>query len=186
VKKRKSRGGWTTLGRRVVYRNPWFVVRKDVVTRPDGKPGAFHVIETKGAAVFIVALNARNEVLLVKLFRYPTERWSVEVPGGNSEGQRPLAAAKRELEEETGWRARRWKKIGSFQSVNGLSSELSYVYLATSLERTGRDRQAEEGIVGAFFVPFARALRDVAEGRITDGKTVCALAYAALAKRALH
>ena len=175
----ERRGPWLRLGSRIVHRNPWYQVRRDRIVRPDGRPGAYYVIRTKGPSVFTVALDDRSRVCLLRIYRYPTDRDSWEVPGGNSEGQAPLAAAKRELLEETGLRARTWRKAGVWQTVNGLSDELSYVFVASMLRASAGQRQLEEGIREVRFVAWSVLARMVRTGELSDGQSIVALVQAA-------
>lgn len=179
-------GNWRRLSSRTAYRNPWIRVREDQVIRPDGNRGVYGVVETKGPCVYIVALTPRSEVILTKQYRYPTRRWSWELPGGNSDGQRPLVAAKRELQEETGYTARRWRKIGTFQTTPGMCSEISHVFIARGIRPAASDKRAAEGITAVKPIPFATALRWVHAGRITDCQSVAALLHAALNLRRIR
>lgn len=170
---------WKKLSSKVVHKNPWYAVRKDKVIRPDGKKGEYNVVEFP-PSVFIVAINEKKEVLLVQLFRYTTSRVSIEIPAGNTEGQRPLFAAKRELLEETGYKAKQWKQVGKFQAANGILNTESYVYLAQDLTSTEENSKLEEGITKVFTLPFEEVLNMVQQGKFTDGQSMIALFYAAL------
>lgn len=177
-------GGWTTTGSRVVYENPWIRVREDAVVRPDGSPGVYGVVEVRHASVFVVALTDDDEVVLVSQRRYTTGEVSVEVPAGGTDGEDPLVAARRELAEETGLTAREWTHVGRMTALNGIASAHEHVFVARGLSPVrgdaGAHSQAEEGIDSVRTVPFADALRMVADGTICDGESVAALAYAAL------
>ncbi len=170
---------WKTLSSKVVYRNPWYFVRQDRVIRPDGTRGTYDVVVSPDS-VFIVALDDRGRVLLIGQQRYTTRMYSMEVPGGGSSGQPPLPAAKRELQEETGYVAKRWRKLGAFQSTNGMLCEIAHVYLAQGLRQTAHHEQAEEGIDQMRWVSLPTALRMIRRGQITDGQSMSALALAAL------
>jgi 8-oxo-dGTP pyrophosphatase MutT (NUDIX family) len=146
---KKPRSLWKTLGSKSVYENPYFKVREDQVARPNGTRGKYFVIETK-PSVFTVALTPENEVYLIGIHRYTTKQYSTEVPGGSTDGQKPLQAAKRELWEETGLKARQWKKIGEFQVWNGPAEEIACVFLATGLTETGCNKMLDEGIAEVF------------------------------------
>ncbi len=163
-----------------MHSNPWYRVRQDRVLTPEGKKGIYNVIEKPPSAITI-ALNTRGEIALIKLFRYPTQMSSIEIPNGSIEpGESPLRAAKRELNEETGLRAKTWKKLGVLQGCPGFSNSLYHVFLATNLTQTSSHRREEEGIESVTFAPFRTVLRMIQDGRITDNATVGPILLAAL------
>lgn len=178
--------GWTTHGSRVVYENRWIRVREDDVTRPDGGAGIYGVVEVRQPSVFVVALDDEDRVVLVRLFRYTTGAWSLEVPAGGSDGEEPLVAAQRELLEEAGLVAGSWVEVGRMDALNGIADAPEHVFLARSLTAAdaaasgSAQAQAEEGIAEVVRVPFAEALAWVGDGTIRDGESVAALAFAAI------
>ena len=103
---------WLTTGTRLVYDNPWIRVREDQVIQPDGKESIYGVVEFKNIAIGVLPIDSEGFVHLVGQFRYPIDRYSWEIPeGGCPEGEDPLAAAKRELLEETGLSASNWEEL---------------------------------------------------------------------------
>lgn len=173
---------WLTIDSRTAYENPWIRVREDRVIRPDGGSGIYGVVELRQPAVFIVALDDEDRVLLVTVDRYATGPGSVEVPAGGTDGEEPEFAARRELLEETGYVAREWVRVGEIDALNGVASAPEHVFLARRLaagSAPGRT-QAEEGISGARWVPFPEVLAMIAAGAIRDGETVAALALAGI------
>lgn len=173
---------WRTRTSTTVYENAWIRVREDQVDRPDGSAGLYGVLEVRQPAVFVVPVTDDEEVVLVDVARYTTGAGSLEVPAGGSDGQDPLVAAQRELREETGLVADRWEPIGFMYALNGISHAPEHVFLARGLRTADAPaEQAEEGITAVRAVPWAEVLTLVRDGTITDGETVAALMYAALA-----
>lgn len=173
---------WHTRSSTTVYENAWIRVREDQVDRPDGGAGIYGVVEMRHPAVFVVPVTADDEVVLVDVARYTTGAGSLEVPAGGSDGEEPLVAAQRELREETGLVADSWEPIGFMFALNGVSHAPEHVFLARGLRPADVPaEQAEEGITAVRTVPWAEVLRLVADGTITDGETVAALMYAAIA-----
>ncbi len=170
---------WRTLASRVVYTNPWMTVREDRVVRPDGEEGIYGVIETC-AATGVVALTDDDQVYLVGQWRYAFDAYSWEIPeGGAEEGEAPIDAARRELEEEAGVVAEHIEPLGGpFHLTNSLSSETGYLFLARGLKKTATNPDPTEQLA-VKTVPFEEALAMVDDGTITDSVTIIALLRAA-------
>jgi 8-oxo-dGTP pyrophosphatase MutT (NUDIX family) len=174
------RNPWKRLSRRIAYENPWIVVYHDEVTRPDGQPGIYGVVHYRNRAVAVVALDEQDRVLLVGQFRYTLDVYSWEVPeGGARADEEPLAAAQRELLEETGYSAGDWQLILRTHLSNSVGDEEGLCYLARSLhEGTAQPEGTEE--LQVRWVPFAAALAMIAKGEITDSLAILALQRVAL------
>lgn len=172
---------WVTHETTTVYANAWISVREDRVTGPGGA-GIYGVVTMRQPAVFVVALDDQDRVCLVTLDRYTTGR-SIEVPAGGSDGEDPFLAARRELLEETGHVASEWTSLGIMNALNGIADAPEHVFLARGLtltEDSGSASQVEEGIDCVSWVPFDEVLEMIADGRISDGETVAAIAYAGI------
>ncbi len=171
---------WTTRTSRTVYENRWIEVREDQVTGPAGD-GIYGVVRMRNPAVFVVALDTCDRVCLVELDRYTTGR-SWEIPAGGSDGEEPLVAARRELAEETGLRADDWNLLGTMNALNGVAEAPEHVFLARGLTAAtdATASQREEGITGLLWRAFPDALAMIADGRIADGETIAALAFAGI------
>lgn len=163
---------WKRLDTRHIYRNPWMSVREDKVIRPDGQEGIYGVVETR-IATGVVALTPEREVYLVGQYRYPTDMYSWEiVQGGTDEGEDPLEACQRELQEEAGLIARRWERLGGEVHLsNCISSEIGYVYLAEDLIETEATPDGTE-VLQVRKAPLEEALMMAKTGGIVDAVSI--------------
>lgn len=153
-------------------------VYRDEVEMPDGATSVREWIRHPGAAA-VVPLFPDGRTLLVRQFRYPPQRTFLEVPAGklDQEGEDPEAVAARELEEETGWKAQRFARLGSFYPCIGYSDEIIHFFLAEDLERGSRGLEEGEHME-VVEMPFAQALEQVRRGEVLDMKSVTALLFA--------
>lgn len=131
--------------------------------------------------MYIVALDEGNRIWFVNVYRYPTGRWSWELPAGGCENNEPLEqAARRELEEEAGLSASTWEHIGQNSVWNGVATETSHTYLATGLTRIQANGQNEEGISRATLIPLDEVIAALKDGTLSDGQTMTSLLHALL------
>jgi 8-oxo-dGTP pyrophosphatase MutT (NUDIX family) len=173
-------GPWRRRARRVAYENPWITVWHDDVLRPDGSPGIYGVVHFAGLAAGVVVLDGEDRVLLVGQHRYTLDAYSWEIPeGGVPAGEAALDGARRELREETGVVAARWREIGRFHLSNSVSDEAGVLYLATDLAQEAAAPEATEELV-VRWVPFDEALAMTLDGRITDAMAIMGLQRVAL------
>jgi 8-oxo-dGTP pyrophosphatase MutT (NUDIX family) len=164
---------WKTLSSRTAYENAWLRVREDQVTRPDGKPGIYGVVEIR-PSVGVVALNERDEIVLVGQWRYALNRYSWEIPRGGSRVDETdmQRAAERELAEEAGVLAAHWQAMGTVDVGNGVLDDVQSLYVATGLTATNTNFDAEEDI-SIVWKPFDDAIKMAMDGTITE---VCSIA----------
>ena len=175
---------WQTVSTRVVYDNPWIRVREDEVVRPDGRPGIYGVVHFKNVAVGVLAVE-EGTLYLVGQHRYPLGLYSWEIPeGGCPEGEEPLRAAQRELEEETGLRARLWTRMGEAHLSNSVSDELAVWFLAEGLTQGERRPEGTEKLV-VRRVSFDEAARMLDAGEITDALSMLAIQQLLLSQKTL-
>jgi 8-oxo-dGTP pyrophosphatase MutT (NUDIX family) len=165
---------WRTVGSRTVYRNPWLSVREDRVIRPDGAEGIYGVVEIP-LSCGIVAIRDDGQIALVGQWRYVHDKFSLEIPTGGSEpGESPLAAAQRELAEETGLRAGQWTGLGTVDNSNGVTTDVAHLFLARDL-RSGPAAEFGNEPVELRWMPFADAVRSVMTGEITESVSVAGI-----------
>ena len=170
---------WRTLSSRVVYRSPWLVLREDEVIRPDGAEGIYGVVEIPFSCG-VVALDCDNQIALVSQWRYVHGKLSLEIPtGGSAQGEIPLAAAKRELIEETGLTAGSWTPLGTVDNSNGVTTDVAHMFVARDLKSGAPVPQGDER-VELRWMPFAGAVRLVLTGGITESVSVAAILKAEL------
>lgn len=170
---------WQTISSRESYDNPWIKVRHDDVIRPDGQPGIYGVVHFKNRAIGVLPIDAEGCTWLVGQYRYTLHEYSWEIPeGGGPLDEAPLAAAQRELLEETGLVAKHWELLGRAHLSNSVSDEEALYYLATGLTEGEAQPEGTERLQ-IRRVLFAEALRMVQSGEITDALSVLTIqAYA--------
>jgi ADP-ribose pyrophosphatase len=172
-------GSWRTLGREYVYRNPWCAFRVDDVELPGGLQIEYGVLESGGFAA-VVPITAGGDVVLVRQWRQPLGAFTLELPsGGVDAGEEPEQAARRELFEETGYRAERLEHLASVHTSTGRSTEVCHLFLCAAVwdERGPRPEPTE--FIQVVELPFEEATRRIREGAITDAATVLGLLWSA-------
>lgn len=162
------------LSRESIHQGRVLDLSVDTVRIPNGNVVELELIEHPGASA-VVPLDADGQVLLVRQYRYATGGYLLEVPAGKLDGgEDPETCARREVEEETGYRVSRLVPMGWIWTTPGFSDEKIWLYLAYDLEPTASDLQADE-VLTVERVPLDRALKMAADGEITDAKSICAL-----------
>ena len=150
-------------------------VYRDTVELPNGKEASRELIRHIGA-VAVVPLTDDGNVIVERQFRYPQGQVITEIPAGklDSFDEDRLEAIKRELREETGYVADEWMELGDYHPAAAYTDERITLYLATGLHKGERELDEDE-FLDVIEVPLIDLVKDVAAGKITDGKTQVAI-----------
>lgn len=167
----------TQLSSRSVYCGSLLHVKEDRVALPDGRQATREYIVHPGAVV-VVPLLDNGDVIMERQFRYPLRRDLYELPAGKLDpGEDPLSCGQRELLEETGYIAAKWRFLATIHPCIGYSDESMSLYLAEDLTPGEHKRDGDE-FLEIFTLSLVEALDWVRCGRITDVKTVIGLFWA--------
>ncbi len=166
---------WTKLSSRSVFENDWMQVLEDHVINPGGGENRYGHVHFKNRAVAIIALDDDDNTWLVGQQRYTLGEYSWELPmGGAPLDEEPLAAAKRELKEETGMTANHWEEVMRLHTSNSITDEVGLVYVATGLSQ-GEPQTEEMEELAVRSLPLDAAVHMVLDGEITDAISAAAL-----------
>jgi ADP-ribose pyrophosphatase len=177
---------------KILHKGHYLTFRIDTIERADGSRAQREVAGHPGA-VAILAIDDEDRVLMVRQFRSPAGRTLLEVPAGTLDVDPETGmiedharAAPRELEEETGYRARSWKLLTSFWTAPGFATELMHLYLATDLRPAHEDRLGpdEDERLELEAVPWREAVAAVDRGEIADAKSIVGLLWLDRMRRA--
>lgn len=155
----------------------------DTVRFPDGSTGELEMVRHPGASAVVPLLGASDdpdpELVLIRQYRYAAEQYLYEIPAGRLDpGETPPECARRELLEETGYRAANVALLFTMYTTPGFTDERIHLFLATGLEAGAHQREADEFME---LVPtrLSRALAMIEQGEIQDAKSALAVLFAA-------
>ena len=172
---------WKVHGTRTIYDNPW--VRLDLVDleQPGGRRFEHHVVRLPAAAV-AVAVDDEDRVLMLYRHRFVADRWGYELPGGLvDDGEEPIEAIAREIEEETGYRAGSISRLLSFEPMVGMVESPHHLFIATNLQFVGEPTETTEA-ERLEWVPLTSVSGLIARGEIWNSGTLIALAQVLLSR----
>jgi 8-oxo-dGTP pyrophosphatase MutT (NUDIX family) len=168
---------WTVHGERPVYSSEWVTVTLADVELPDGRRFPHHVVRMPGAGVAVV-VRREHEVLMLWRHRIVTDTWGWEVPAGAVDaGEPPERAAERETLEETGWRPRGLRLLGTYAPMGGRCDQRTHVFAADAADHVGEPEDVHEA-ERIEWVPVERLPGLLRSGEISEGYTITALAWA--------
>ena len=178
--KTSSKGQKTrVVSSKVVFKGRVFSVYRDEVVEPGGHKNVREVIRHNGSVVILAIDESKNpadpEVILERQYRHAAGQSLLELPAGRVEpGESTLAAAKREMIEETGYRAKKWTLLTKYFASPGFLGEWMQIYLAREIS-AGEAQPEEDEKIDIVRMPLSEALALVAANKIHDGKTLIGL-----------
>lgn len=160
----------------IAYQNPWITIHEDEMIDQQGNTGIYGYMESHDSCM-VVVLDDQERIYLVRGFRYPSQSFGWELPGGGGDGEDLIDASKRELEEETGILAKTWDKLGEAYVCNGLMTEKMAVYLAHDLNFGDKPEQSDEKFEDMRFFTLSEIDMMIKTGDINDCQTITGLHY---------
>lgn len=171
----EEKNGYKTISSTVDYQTPYSTVYKDIIIFPDGKEKEYWIAERAPFSI-IIPLFPDNSTILVGQYRIPVDYYSWEFPMGSVEGAQPLENAKQELQEETGYIAKKWEHIGNYFWGPGTTTTKVSVFIARDLkEGTPHPEETEHLTVKRLTIPEIEHM--IQSGDILDGPTITAYHY---------
>jgi ADP-ribose pyrophosphatase len=168
----------STISSEQVFAGHLLTIFRDTVQLPDGQHGQREYVQHPGA-VMIIPQFEDGSFLMEHQYRYPFHQVMLEFPAGKMEaGEETLETAQRELEEETGYCAKRWHYLTSFHPIVSYTTETIHCYLAQDLYAT-QARPDEGEFIETLTLSAQEALQGVQSGAIRDGKTILAILWLA-------
>lgn len=164
------------LSSEVVFECALFKVRHDKLVEPGGKHSERDVIRHNGSVVILALDNAKSKkdpwIVIERQYRHAANRFLWELPAGKLEaGEEPLKGAQRELEEETGYKAKKWRPLVEYFASPGFLGESMKVFLAEGLV-PGDAHPEEDEEIEIRLVRLSDVLKMIEKGAILDGKTL--------------
>jgi ADP-ribose pyrophosphatase len=164
------------LSSEVVFDGPLFKILRDRLIEPGGSENVRDVIRHNGSVVILALDNSKSKkdpwIVIERQYRHAANQFLWELPAGKLEaGEDSLAGAKRELEEETGYRAKKWKPLVEYFASPGFLGESMIVFQAEGLVAGDAHPEADEQIE-LRLVKLSEVLKMIAKGAIKDGKTL--------------
>jgi len=168
----EKRGPWTVFDKEIRFETPWLRIDDYNALRPDGAPTRYGVVHFKNTALGVLPLFENGDTLLVGQHRFPADRYSWELPeGGGDPRQDPVAEARRELEEETGYYATEFQEYLRMDMSNSVTDEIAIGYIATNLV-PGRTNPDPSEVLETRRIAFKDLLNECVSGQIFDSLTL--------------
>lgn len=183
----KLRGKAELVSSKLSYQGKVFSVYTDTVIEPGYSRANIRDVIRHNGSIVVLAVDESSapedpDIILIRQYRHAAGQFLLELPAGRIEvGEAPLAAAKREMIEETGFRARRWTLLTKYFASPGFLGEWMQIYLARDI-REGQATPEEDEHIEIVRTPLSKAMELVATNRIHDGKTIIGLSLYSAAR----
>jgi ADP-ribose pyrophosphatase len=172
-----SSPSWVTRASRVLFESRWLRLRQDDVRLPSGEDITYTWVD-HGGYVVVVPILADGRAVMERVYRHTVKRTLLECPSGGLDGEEPITAGRRELEEETGYTAREWQYLGSFFGAVGTSNERFHVVVARDVSLDGQVRREATEEIEVVLVPLAELRTAVLRGELEDAPSALAILVA--------
>ena len=180
-KANKAKGNETEqlLSSEVVFQGPLFRVLHDKLIEPGGKKSERDVIRHNGSVVILAIDKSKSKkdpwIVMERQYRHAAKQYLWELPAGKLDaGEEPLTGAQRELEEETGYRAKKWKPLVEYYGSPGFLGESMKVFQAEGL-MAGDAHPEDDEEIEFRLVKLSEIVKMIEKGAIKDGKTLCSV-----------
>jgi ADP-ribose pyrophosphatase len=165
---------WKTTASRTLVETRWLRVHEDAVQLPNGEDTTYTWVD-HGGYVVIVPILADGRVVMERVYRHTLKKALLECPSGGLDGEDPITAGRRELEEETGHTAREWRQIGAFYGSSGISNERFAVVVARDLRDDGQVRREATEQIEVVRIPLAELRAMALRGELEDAPSALAI-----------
>ena len=174
--------GWKVRHSHYLFQSHWYSLRQDELTLPNGKNITYTLVDHPGY-VMVVPLLADGRVVMERVYRYTLQRTCLECPSGGLDGEPSAVAARRELEEETAYRAGKLELLGRFIGSPGISNEEYDLFLATELTADGVLQREMTEEIDLELIALDRLVEMVYHGEINNGPSALGILLAGRAMR---
>lgn len=160
------------LTSKVVHKNKFYQIRKDDYLKANDKKSNYFTVVVDPFVIICPVVSKKQGIHLIRTWRYPLNRYTWELPAGRvDKNETPLMAAKRELYEEAGLKAKKWKSLGWFYISPGNSNQKGYVYLADRVEKD-KHAKIDEEVVGQKVVTLGMFKKMIKTRKVVGAPTL--------------
>lgn len=187
AKENTNSGNAKLISSKLAFKGKVFKVFTETIIEPGGHKATRDIVRHNGSVVILAVDESENpadpHIILERQYRQAAGQYLIELPAGTrNPDEAPLAAAKREMIEETGYRAKRWTLLQKYFASPGFLGEWMQIYLARDI-RPGKAALEDDEHLEVLRMPLSEIMRLIAAGEVHDGKTLIGLSLYAAARR---